>query len=521
MHCGSCHLACLQLAIVVSFNFGVMWSITYNSAFIISPLSYIMWSAATVESTSPPTLPPFSLFSSDQAVIIWNDDMETNDGWQTRGGVELPSSERHSCCNYPTGRCAYLDALQGYVSITKTTNITAYKSIQFAIDILYIGSASSTGHFSLEYKYDDNGWIEYKQFGMDVDKQWNFDQIINFDLPVSTQLLTIRISSAGTKGAYLSRCWLDNAILIGIPVSTAVPSQTPTTDPSRTPTAFPSQTPTTFPSRTPTTSPSRTPTFLTQTPSKDILLVSTTSNVTHITTLAHQTSDKDDALSIAIIIALIVACLAVIVWIVAIVCMVKKHGKTHRVTMDEMHHVVACTDEMEREREIMISWLRNTVGLEQYIAFFLECGYESMRMVQKIEDRQDLIDMGIIKVAHQILLLKAIGKIQNADFNINMTTRQHLASVYIDAADGEQDEESSVHSLYVVKHPTRNTSITTAGTADANQIRSRISNSSYVHEGVNAMGYTHEGPNDTENKAVQKEPGIGLIGSIDTAHYIQ
>eukprot|EP01083_Nonionella_stella_P184955 673104_1 len=289
---------------------------------------------------------------------------------------------------------------------------------------------------------------------------------------------------------------------------TAFPSQTPTSFPSQTPTSFPSQTPSTFPSRSsPLTS--------------DIILVSTTSIATHITTLAHQTSDKDDALSIAIIIALIVACLAVIVWIVAIVCMVKKHGKTHRVTMDEMHHVVACTDEMEREREIMISWLRNTVGLEQYIAFFLECGYESMRMVQKIEDRQDLIDMGIIKVAHQILLLKAIGKIQNADFNINMTTRQHLASVYIDAADGEQDEESSVHSLYVVKHPTRNTSITTAGTADANQIRSRISNSSYVHEGVNAMGYTHEGPNDTENKAVQKEPGIGLIGSIDTAHYIQ
>eukprot|EP01083_Nonionella_stella_P118782 354700_1 len=515
MHCGSCHLACLQLAIVVSFNFGVMWSITYNSAFIISPLSYIMWSAATVESTSPPTLPPFSLFSSDQAVIIWNDDMETNDGWQTRGGVELPSSERHSCCNYPTGRCAYLDALQGYVSITKTTNITAYKSIQFAIDILYIGSASSTGHFSLEYKYDDNGWIEYKQFGMDVDKQWNFDQIINFDLPVSTQLLTIRISSAGTKGAYLSRCWLDNAILIGIPAPTTFPSQTPST--------FPSQTPSTFPSRS---SPLTTVTTQVVSAPSDILLVSTTSNATPITTLTHQTSRKDYSLSIALTLTAIVACLAAILFIVY---MVKKHIKTHtefkndahKMTMEEMHHVVPCSDEMKREREIMISWLRNTVGLEQYIPLFLDCGYDSMRMVQEIEGRQDLIDMGIIKVAHQILLLKAIGKIQNADFNINMTTRQHLASVYIDAADGEQDEESSVHSLYVVKHPTRNTSITTAGTADANQIRSRISNSSYVHEGVNAMGYTHEGPNDTENKAVQKEPGIGLIGSIDTAHYIQ
>eukprot|EP01083_Nonionella_stella_P302727 1044975_1 len=222
---------------------------------------------------------------------------------------------------------------------------------------------------------------------------------------------------------------------------TPFPSQTPTPFPSQTPTSFPSQTPTSFPSQTTSTFPSQTPTsFPSQTPStfpsrsspltSDIILVSTTSIATHITTLAHQTSDKDDALSIAIIIALIVACLAVIVWIVAIVCMVKKHGKTHRVTMDEMHHVVACTDEMEREREIMISWLRNTVGLEQYIAFFLECGYESMRMVQKIEDRQDLIDMGIIKVAHQILLLKAIEKIQDNDFNINTSARQgNLARV--------------------------------------------------------------------------------------------
>eukprot|EP01083_Nonionella_stella_P118781 354699_1 len=323
---------------------------------------------------------------------------------------------------------------------------------------------------------------------------------------------------------------------------TPFPSQTPTPFPSQTPTSFPSQTPTSFPSQTTSTFPSQTPTsFPSQTPStfpsrssplttqvvsapSDILLVSTTSNATPITTLTHQTSRKDYSLSIALTLTAIVACLAAIVFIVY---MLKKHRKAytefkndaHRMTMDEMHHVVPCSDERERER--MISWLRNTVGLEQYIPLFLDCGYDSMRMVQEIEGRQDLIDMGIIKVAHQILLLKAIGKIQNADFNINMTTRQHLASVYIDAADGEQDEESSVHSLYVVKHPTRNTSITTAGTADANQIRSRISNSSYVHEGVNAMGYTHEGPNDTENKAVQKEPGIGLIGSIDTAHYIQ
>eukprot|EP01083_Nonionella_stella_P008960 25969_1 len=205
------------------------------------------------------------------------------------------------------------------------------------------------------------------------------------------------------------------------PTSLPFPSQTPTPFPSQTPTSFPSQTPTSFPSQTTSTFPSQTPTsFPSQTPStfpsrssplttqvvsapSDILLVSTTSNATPITTLTHQTSRKDYSLSIALTLTAIVACLAAILFIVY---MVKKHIKTHtefkndahKMTMEEMHHVVPCSDEMKREREIMISWLRNTVALEQYIPLFLDCGYDSMRMVQQIEIRQDFIDMGIKKV---------------------------------------------------------------------------------------------------------------------------
>eukprot|EP01083_Nonionella_stella_P297025 1008909_1 len=174
----------------------------------------------------------------------------------------------------------------------------------------------------------------------------------------------------------------------------------PTAFPSQTPTSFPSQTPTSFPSQTPSTFPSRSSPLTTQVVSapSDILLVSTTSNATPITTLTHQTSRKDYSLSIALTLTAIVACLAAIVFIVY---MLKKHRKAytefkndaHKMTMEEMHHVVPCSDEMKREREIMISWLRNTVGLEQYIPLFLDCGYDSMRMVQEIEGRQDLIDM--------------------------------------------------------------------------------------------------------------------------------
>eukprot|EP01083_Nonionella_stella_P189965 703707_1 len=195
--------------------------------------------------------------------------------------------------------------------------------------------------------------------------------------------------------------------------------------------------------------------------------------------------------------------------------------------MEEMHHVVPCSDETKREREIMISWLRNTVALEQYIPLFLDCGYDSIRMVQEIEGRQDLIDMGIKKVGHQIFLLNAIEKIQDTDFNINTSARQGnlarvdgVASIHIDAMDGEEDEDS-IHSLYVVKQPTRNTSIVTTG--DANQIRSRTSSSSTIEvlEGVTddtiamvEMGYTHEGRNDIENEAVQKELCIDSIVTI-------
>eukprot|EP01083_Nonionella_stella_P094852 266233_1 len=69
-----------------------------------------------------------------------------------------------------------------------------------------------------------------------------------------------------------------------------------------------------------------------------------------------------------------------------------------------------------------MSWLTYTVRLPQYVQLFLDYGYESMRMVQGIEGKQDLIDMGIEKVGHQRLFMRGIEKIQGIDFNINMST---------------------------------------------------------------------------------------------------
>eukprot|EP01083_Nonionella_stella_P029636 81523_1 len=243
--------------------------------YILDSTNNIVWSRSSDTSTAPasyPTLPPHVLFPIDQRVTIWNDDMQTNDGWitnnaNTGGIVVLPTNSAGDIelC----GQCARLVGGDGKASIEKQTDISEYKSIRFTVDIMHWGSESSQDHSLLEYKYDNDEWIEYGRYGMENNKKWTY-VVINFDIPASTQSLAIRISveTVIVQGT-LNKCYVDNAILIGLPLDpTTQPTRNPT-ETTSTPTTIPSvltHDPTNFPTMPPTRTPTVPPTAYTEDP---------------------------------------------------------------------------------------------------------------------------------------------------------------------------------------------------------------------------------------------------------------
>eukprot|EP01083_Nonionella_stella_P167017 560208_1 len=242
--------------------------------YILDSTNNIVWSRSSDTSTAPasyPTLPPHVLFPIDQRVTIWNDDMQTNDGWitnnaNTGGIVVLPTNSAGDIelC----GQCARLVGDDGKASIEKQTDISEYKSIRFTVDIMHSASASSEDPTLLEYKYDDDEWIEYGQYGRENNKEWTY-VVINFDIPASTQSLAIRISVETVIVPSFNKCYVDNAILIGLPLDpTTQPTRNPT-ETTSTPTTIPSvltHDPTNFPTMPPTRTPTVPPTAYTEDP---------------------------------------------------------------------------------------------------------------------------------------------------------------------------------------------------------------------------------------------------------------
>eukprot|EP01083_Nonionella_stella_P111883 328534_1 len=202
--------------------------------YILDSSNNIIWSRssdnadnASLAPASYPTRPPYQLFPIDETVIIWNYDMQTMDGWTTNdpntGGAVALFNNSEKCI-----QCIRLTGDDGIASIEKQTNISEYKTIQFTVDIMHWGSSGSKDYSVLEYKYDNDPWSEYKQYGMDINKQWTFE-VIHFNIPPSTQSLTIRISVETTRAASLNKCFVDNAILMGVPIDTGAPTAIPST----------------------------------------------------------------------------------------------------------------------------------------------------------------------------------------------------------------------------------------------------------------------------------------------------
>ena len=76
------------------------------------------------------------------------------------------------------------------------------------------------------------------------------------------------------------------------------------------------------------------------------------------------------------------------------------------------------------DRQQVEAWVLDIVGLPQYLNNFLDHGYDELRIIREIRNKEDLEDIGIIMNEHQVVLLHHIRQMQigtnNGEINLNM-----------------------------------------------------------------------------------------------------
>merc|ERR1712154_730607 len=72
-------------------------------------------------------------------------------------------------------------------------------------------------------------------------------------------------------------------------------------------------------------------------------------------------------------------------------------------------------------RDEVHEWLCSTVEMEQYYEYFVNNGFDSLKLIKKIKDYSELQHLGIETKAHQILIMQNIKKLSLGN-NINEHT---------------------------------------------------------------------------------------------------
>eukprot|EP01083_Nonionella_stella_P157728 512424_1 len=74
---------------------------------------------------------------------------------------------------------------------------------------------------------------------------------------------------------------------------------------------------------------------------------------------------------------------------------------------------------INHNRELVLTWLKHELSLEQYYSLFIENGYGSMRAIKSIRDKTELAEIGISKKGHQTLIMSNIEHMQREEQNQN------------------------------------------------------------------------------------------------------
>eukprot|EP01084_Bolivina_argentea_P133701 235978_1 len=61
---------------------------------------------------------------------------------------------------------------------------------------------------------------------------------------------------------------------------------------------------------------------------------------------------------------------------------------------------------------VLVAWFGHTIELPQYLEVFVDHGYDDVLMLELIEDKAQLIEMGIVNRQHQALIMSEIKKLR-------------------------------------------------------------------------------------------------------------
>eukprot|EP01083_Nonionella_stella_P051866 137723_1 len=153
---------------------------------------------------------------------------------------------------------------------------------------------------------------------------------------------------------------------------------------------------------------------------------SPTSNPTRV---PYTEEERTERTTSALEIGIVVICVSIVCCLCCAIlgCVYKKrHGNkteleqveiVHRgiINAVEAQHVVP---EDDFDRDLVISWLTRQVKLPRYASVFVDHGYDSMRIIQAIESRTELNEIGIHDTAHQTVILHEINKIRDIDYTM-------------------------------------------------------------------------------------------------------
>eukprot|EP01083_Nonionella_stella_P093992 263648_1 len=211
----------------------------------------------------------------------------------------------------------------------------------------------------------------------------------------------------------------------------------PTDYPSASPTFSPSMPPTQQTSQSTTTSPTNKTDVMETTYPPSISTTTTNTNMPTIrpSESIYPVAGSDGgsesiitwaSVTLTAIVLLICCVCGCIIWIVSRVCKSWQLRKQNMTGEDEVqimmpgmapvHGVVSIEDDVNRtrgqENDLVISWLQKVVRLPQFIPNFLENGFESMGVIAHIENKRDLMEIGILSKDHQTLIMKQIAKLK-------------------------------------------------------------------------------------------------------------
>eukprot|EP01084_Bolivina_argentea_P158627 276293_1 len=108
------------------------------------------------------------------------------------------------------------------------------------------------------------------------------------------------------------------------------------------------------------------------------------------------------------------------------------------------------TEKGNEDKTVIMFWLQNEVKLPEYYTEFVEHGYESLQFIKEIKDESELVDIGITKLEHRVLIINAIHTLSentnygNEGFNIISVDAETSKGSDIVNDDGLSQEEFEV-----------------------------------------------------------------------------